>query len=142
MRRARAVGGGTTVGVSNASAVETPASYSLLFMSGCRQAGHFPLAALPRRLARVSFGQPGAFLNRETRSLALSSCGLACARRGRFSNVIDFERRAIPWLNRQTRNRGGILWFLPVVLCTAEKLIGTSTVGSSEACMRARLDAV
>ena len=74
--------------------------------------------------------------------MALSSCGLACARRGRFSNVIDFERRAIPWLNRQTRNRGGILWFLPVALCAAEKPTGTSTVGSSVACMRARLDAV
>lgn len=34
------------------------------------------------------------------------------------------------------------MWFLPVVLCTAEKPTGTSTVGSSEACMRARLGAV
>ena len=37
----------------------------LLFMPGRRKAGHFPLAALPRRLARVSFGQSCAFLNRE-----------------------------------------------------------------------------
>ena len=69
VRRARAVSGGTTVGVSNASAAETPASYPLLFMPGRRQAGHFPLAALPRRLARVSFGQSGAFLNRENPQL-------------------------------------------------------------------------
>lgn len=69
VRRAPAVGGGTTVGVSNASAAETLASYPLLFMLGRRQAGHFPLAALPRRLARVSFGQSGAFLKRKNPQL-------------------------------------------------------------------------
>ena len=41
----------------------------LLFMPGRRKAGHFPLAALPRRLARVSFGQSCAFLNRENPQL-------------------------------------------------------------------------
>ena len=141
VRRVRAVDGGTTVGVSNASAAETPASYPLLFMPGRRQAGHFPLAALPRRLARVSFGQSGAFLNRENPQL-VSRLAASPVHGGAVSQTSSISKGAIPWLNRQTRNRGGILWFLPVVLCAAEKLIGMSTVGSSEACMRARLDAV
>ena len=73
VRRVRAVGGGTTVGVSNASAAETPAPYPLLFMPGRRQAGHLPpcgiartaRACVVRAIGYISEqGKPAAWLSR------------------------------------------------------------------------------